>query len=249
MAFDDLYLVSDRTATATPDEFASAESAMGMKLPADYVAFVSRFGQGAISNWVRVYGPRRIAGERDERREGLEQYYFWDEGADVLSREQVNEAIMLADTFNGDEVIYRESAPSGFFVLPRDEEGIYAVGETLEQAVDWLCKSGTLTGALPFLYFEPFGERRERRYASNDGVPFETVRDALVALGLHDADVDMTEGDDKCHYFFYREFGGLVVLVEGEDGAVALLSSDPEPSGAKIDRVAQTLQETGLSET
>jgi hypothetical protein len=248
--FDDIYAVTERLGPATPEQVKAIEAAIGTKFPPGYAEFVTRFGDGSISNWVRVYPPDRVAEEALGHRERREEYYFWDDGADVLTREQVTRSVLLADTYNGDEVVYHPNEPVGLFVLPNDDGVIYPVGGTLEEAIDWICTSGTLTAPVTFKWFEPASGRVRRRFeAEADGPSFEAVRDALVALGLHDRAEDATEGEDKCFDLFVREFGGVVTIVEGECGAVVGLRTDTEADGPQLERVVATLHGLGLTES
>jgi hypothetical protein len=249
VVFDDIYAVTERLEPATPDQVAAAEAAIGVRFPPGYAEFVTRFGDGAVSNWVRVYPPARVAEEHPGHRGRREEYYFWDEGADVLTRDQVAASVLLADTYNGDEVIYHPAEPQGLFVLPRDEGTIYPIGRTLAEAVDWLCTSGTLTGPITFKSFEPASGREQRRYeAVSDGPSFEVVRDALLAPGLHDRANDATEGGDKCFDLFVREFGGSVTIVDGDHGAIVGLRTDAGAAGPKLERVVAALKQLRLSE-
>ncbi|MCS7472471.1 hypothetical protein QK342_04245 [Myroides odoratimimus] len=42
--------------------------------------------------------------------------------------------------------------------MPRHEENIYALGNNLYDAIEWLCTKGILTEAFPEREFEPFNE-------------------------------------------------------------------------------------------
>jgi hypothetical protein len=248
--FDDIYPVTNRLEPATADQVAAAEAVIGTRFPPGYAEFVTRFGDGSISNWVRVYPPDRVAEEHPEHRRRRDEYYFWDDGDDILTREHVAASVLLADTYNGDEVIYHPAEPEGLFALPRDDGTIHPLGRTLAEAIDWLCSSGTLTGPIAFRSFEPSSEREQRRYeAESDGPSFEAVRDALLALRLHDRASDATEGDDKCFDLFVREFGGSVTIVEGDGGAIVGLRIDTGAAGPKLERVVAALEQLGLAES
>jgi hypothetical protein len=250
MTFDDIYPVTDRLNPSTREEIATAEASIGTPFPPGYSEFVTKFGEGTISNWVRVYPPARVADEHAGLRERREEYFFWDEGSDVLDRSQVAESMLIADTLNGDEVVYHAQDPVGFFALPNDDGNIHSIGATLTEAIDWLCTSGTLTGALGLKSFEPIeGRERKRFEAESDGPNYETARDALLALGLHGKSNDATEGDDVCFDLFIREFGGVVTIVEGDHGAIVGIRSNAGADGSKWRRLLGELASLGLVET
>ena len=62
-------------------------------------------------------------------------------------------SIRVGDTFDGDEIILLNNQ---YYVLPRYSEMIYKAGNTLEEAINWLCSSGILTEAFSEREFEPF---------------------------------------------------------------------------------------------
>ena len=60
----------------------------------------------------------------------------------MLAKEQVLRSAVIANTWDGDEMIWFEGR---YYVLPREEENIYDLGATLGEAVTWLFESGVLT--------------------------------------------------------------------------------------------------------
>ena len=63
----------------------------------------------------------------------------------MLTKERVLQSIVVADTLDGDEIIWFEGR---YYVLPREEEKIYDLGATLGEAITWLFESGVLTDFL-----------------------------------------------------------------------------------------------------
>jgi hypothetical protein len=245
--FSDIFPVTDRLQRASVDEVAAAEAAIGTPFPPGYAEFVTRFGDGSVTNWVRVYPPGRVAEEHADHRARREEYYFWDDGADVLTREQVAASVVLADTLNGDEVVYHPKSPSGLFVLPRDDGMIYRVGSSLAEAIDWLCRSGVLTAALSIKTFEPNAGRSQREFVG--GLAFEDARDALLMLKSHDHSCEMTVDDEKYFEMYIKELGGVLFICESLSGTTIGLRTDDGASGAKFDRLIAGLQALGFDET
>ncbi len=138
--------------------------------PVGYREFVTRFGRGVLGDTyliltgaaldaelaneeeevgcdIRVYLPEEIRDAVDGLdgwRERIEKYWFWDAGADVLSKKRALECIIIGDTTVGDELIFHPSNPDRIYILPRDEDGVYAVDEGLTGAIEWLFGSGEL---------------------------------------------------------------------------------------------------------
>ena len=105
------------------------ERQLGVRFPHGYREYMIRFGEGVLGgSFIRIYPPQRIVRDLVEWRARIAEYWFWDQGAAVLSKERALECIVFADTLNGDEMIFHPSLPDEIFVLPRDSEDIFAIG-------------------------------------------------------------------------------------------------------------------------
>lgn len=139
------------------NEVAHAEVALHIKFPVGYREYITKFGQGVLGgDFVRIYPPARIVRDLEEWRDRISEYWFWDEGADILTKENALRCIILGDTVNGDELVFHPDAPNTVMVLPRDSEKIFKAGESLPEAIEWLCNSGILTEAFGERVFVPF---------------------------------------------------------------------------------------------
>lgn len=103
--------------------------------------------------YVRIYLPETIVLTLEEWRNRITEYWFWDEGKEVLTKEEVLKSIRIGDTFDGDEIIFLNNQ---YYILPRYSEMIYKAGNSLEETITWLCSSGVLTEAFSEREFEPF---------------------------------------------------------------------------------------------
>jgi hypothetical protein len=153
---DDIHLVTEQLVRSTDAEVSAAEASLGARFPPGFRAWMTTLGAGILSDLVRVYWLPRLLELVVETRARWREYYFWDEGRDVLSREAVLESILVADTMEGDEVIFHPSNPEALYLLPRDEERIYWMGARFEDALEWLCTSGVAIEPVASLYFQPF---------------------------------------------------------------------------------------------
>ena len=155
MTLDEITVVGWPLALSTDAEVDAAEAALGLRFPFGYREYVTRFGEGVLGgSYVRVYPPRRILGglnNVDEWRRRIDEYWFWDDGADVLTKEQAQECVILGDTLDGDELVVHPRDPERILVLPHERDEIHVAGDGLLDALEWLCGSGVLT--------EPFAER------------------------------------------------------------------------------------------
>jgi hypothetical protein len=148
---------------------AQLEQQLGTKMPMGYQAFVTTLGLGVLNDTVRVYTPKRISRELKDFQQRWDEYWFWDEGSDILRKEKALESIIIADTGNGDELIFHPSQPDKLYVLPRDSGQIFEPGSRLDEAIEWILHSGVLLSGFEAeededgdfvrpegLYFEPF---------------------------------------------------------------------------------------------
>lgn len=140
----------------TTEDINNCEQQLGFTFEEDYNTFMRQYGTGILGGtYIRIYSPTRITKGQSEWLERVTQYYFWEDGEDILTKEQVLESICIGDTLDGDEIIFYQNQ---YYVLPRYEENIYTLGETLNDAIEWLCTAGILTEAFVEREFEPFNE-------------------------------------------------------------------------------------------
>jgi hypothetical protein len=139
---------------ADEEDILACEKTLNINFDEDYKAYVSEFGSGILGGtYVRIYLPETIMLTLDEWRNRITEYWFWDEGKDVLTKEEVLSSVRIGDTYDGDEIVLLKNE---YFVLPRHSEMIYKAGTTLEETITWLCSSGILTEAFSERNFEPF---------------------------------------------------------------------------------------------
>ena len=114
--------------------------------------------------YIRIYPPRRIlSGSNNlaEWRKRINDYWFWDEGRDILTKEKALECIIIGDTFDGDELVVHLSNPERIYVQPRNFDTVYLAGDGLFPAMEWICTGGVLSEPFEERNFEPFDSRKE----------------------------------------------------------------------------------------
>ncbi|HUE70494.1 MAG TPA: SMI1/KNR4 family protein [Pirellulaceae bacterium] len=163
--FENFAVIGDQLVLSTPAEVDTAEAELGIRFPDGYREFVTRFGEGVLGGcYIRIYPPRRIlSGDNNfaEWRQRIDEYWFWDAGREVLTKEQALNSVIIGDTLDGDELIVHPSNPQRVYVLPRHSEEIYIAGDGLPAAIEWLCNSDTLTDPFDERNFEPFNSRHD----------------------------------------------------------------------------------------
>jgi hypothetical protein len=160
MNFKDYKILVDINSTkielflTTEEEIRQCEKDLNIFFEYDYIEYVLTLGNGILGGtYIRVYLPERITKTLLEWRERITEYWFWDEGKEVLTKEEVLNSVRIGDTLGGDEIILFKHE---YYVLPRQDDKIYKIGATLDKAISWLCSSGVLTEPFFERYFEPF---------------------------------------------------------------------------------------------
>lgn len=170
MDYGSVHLMNDDSMLVSPQAVARLERQLGTTMPTGYKEFVETLGLGVLNDTVRIYMPERIFAEFRDFQRRWNEYWFWDEGRDVLSKAKALECIIVADTGNGDELVFHPSQPDKLYVLPHGSEQIFEPGGTLDEAIEWILHSGVLFGDAEQeeedededfvrpagLYFEPF---------------------------------------------------------------------------------------------
>ena len=149
-----VYLVNPQQNFESQADVRNAEHELKARFPDGYAEFVTSLGQGLLCGFVRVYLPKRILDEVAEFRSWVKEYFCWEDGAAVLPKSRVVESVCIADTVNGDEVIFHPDDPARLYLLPHDSETIYQIGSSLDAAVDWILESGELMDRAVSRYFD-----------------------------------------------------------------------------------------------
>lgn len=161
MNSDDIIVTNDLVGKVSDEEVAEVEQLLGIKFPAGYQDFITKFGEGAMTE-IRIYPPRRILNGLNNLREWrkrIGEYWFWDVNPEILNKEQALECIIIADTFVGDELAFHPRNPETIYFLPRHDDNIYKI-DGFYEAMEWYCTSGVL--------IQPYGERTFQSYDSRN---------------------------------------------------------------------------------
>jgi len=128
-----------RLTLATPEEVDSAETELGCNLPAGYRDYVTTFGLGEYCSYIRIDMPSALLSEYKNYQRFLDEYWFWDLGKGILTKQRAIESIKFGGTDIGDTLIFHPTNPGEIFVLPRQDDMLYKIGTDLYEVIDWLC--------------------------------------------------------------------------------------------------------------
>lgn len=235
----DFYLVKDELTPRTEAEVDAAEDALGMRLPDGYREFVTTLGDGEVSGLLRVCPPDDLLRQQRFLANVLHSAWFYTEPNETMTRAYAMESVMVADTSEGDMVIFHPSTRQ-LHVLPRNDTRTHAVGPDLWALVDWFQDSGVLVNPHPFRYFESELGPTEAVNGEAKGTDVVRVAEAIRSLGLHDA----MEDADSQFTFFVKAIGGYVAVydINGTDmGAHLRYQKDRSDSvRARIQETAST---------
>ncbi|EWT01274.1 hypothetical protein N865_05630 [Intrasporangium oryzae NRRL B-24470] len=205
----DFYLVKDELTLHTTEEVDEAEAVLGLRLPDGYRELVTTLGDGVISGLLRVCRPADLPRRQGFLAEVLHRGWFYDEPDETMSRTNAMESVMVADTLDGDVIIFHPDTRQ-LHVLPRHDTRTHAVGSNLWALVDWLQDSGVIVNPHPFRHFESFVGPTEGANGNGTGIDVDRVAEAITALGVHDA----MEHADSEFTFFVRAIGGYISVYD-----------------------------------
>lgn len=214
-SFDDVLLVNpSQIRPATADGIARAESDLGVRLPRGYAAYVERLGEGALGHFVRVHPPEKLPELTLDWRERIKEYWFWDTSEAGVAPESLQErGVVVADSFDGDELCFDPADPETLFVLPRDDDLARRAGPGFIDAVDWML-SGALNPWVEGWTFEAWTSRVEVREELH-GRRLADAAQAVAGLSEHSHLVEL----DHRTTFFLPAIGGRLSLYQLGDAA------------------------------
>lgn len=226
---DDVLLVNpSQIRPATSDGIAQAEAELGVRMPSGYAAYVQRLGEGALGHFVRVHQPAKLPALTLDWRERIKEYWFWDTSEAGVAPESLQErGVVVADSFDGDELCFDPADPETLFVLPRNDDLARRVGPGFIAAVDWML-SGALNPWVEGWTFEAWTNRAEVRQELHGRRLADAAR-AIAALGEHSHVVELGYRTT----FFLPAIGGRLSLYQEDDEAAQVdltydETADPE---------------------
>ncbi len=143
----------------TPAEVDDLETRLSVRVPAGYREYVTQLGEGSLNTFVRVLPPWRILKELTEHQGMMAGFWFWESDTVAFGQEEAMESIAIADTLDGDVIVFHPSDPGRLIILPRNDERLYARGPDLLETINWVCSGRVLRSFGPSRYFEPFDSR------------------------------------------------------------------------------------------
>lgn len=213
MNLDDVYKVSDNLEVASPGDLKSAETSLGASFPDDYGEYVTRLGQGELCDFLRMLMPVEVIQRTRDFRELVESDLIWEgeQREAYIPRGRALNCVALAYTIDGDTLLFHPVQTERFYFWTRDAGIVDDVGQTLEEAIQWLGNAGNLHGHPGFYYFESWKNRSDILGSCPALVAdVQAVKDELLSLGFHDHFLADETGDEPSYEFFVHDFFGRI---------------------------------------
>jgi hypothetical protein len=258
MLFSDLYLVTDKLQTIPQSEVDQLPERLGFSLAPGYAEFMTTLGIGTYWDLLRVYEPQRILHELEQARKGWDEYYFWEEGKDTLSKEQVLRSVLFADSIDGDNIIFNPEFPDTLFVLPRHDDVIYWVPESFKNPLLWHSQAVVVHEPPDFARFESWRARAGIQLftaAKTFELPelYQRFVNRWLNSEIHTIDLRHEaekEDGDELMFLFIKEIGGRVQLDKvADDGRVSIHIDYDTDSADQVAPFVETLRSLGFYET
>ncbi len=272
MRRDDVYVVSDKLSLATADQIREAEQVLGTRFPAGYREYVTMLGAGYLNGRARVLPPSEIVDQTIEfwnrmhflygdATDGYNLFQLFEAGLDLLPPDRLFQCILVIDAGDGHEIIYHPDTPDALFLLPHEQDGIYSVGRTIDEALTAFLGNDLYTHETQVLtnegrfedrlirYFEP--DRRAERvsFRLDPAVSYSDIRAHLVGVALEQPTGSLLvrepylldDGTERENLnLFVQEYGGALGMSDGpvqEDGIGVLLRFDGDQRTERLEHM------------
>lgn len=245
-SFDDVLIVNPRRVVrSSAAEVEQAQELLGVQLPSGYVEFVRRLGTGSLGHFVRVMAPTQLHEATLDWRERIDEFWFWETSTAGLEPEGIRQAgILLADSFDGDELFFVGGSPDRCYVLPRNDEVVFQAGPGFLEALGWMLAGTVLNSWVEEWTFEAPDHRAELRYPTGRNTPQRSLDDAcaaLEALNLHNHRVDIDVLDRRT--YFLPGVAGRLSLYAFEGEAMSMdFAYDDEADDTEVARIVAAVQ-------
>lgn len=133
----------------------TVEDTLGLRFPEPYRAFVTTLGLGETELSIRTLPPKSIPDRRQQLRERLSRYWFWDGSPDLLTQAHAVECVPFFDSSNGDDILFHPEDRDRWFILPHEKESACMV-TSFQALCDYYSRQSPRLKP-PYKFF-PFGD-------------------------------------------------------------------------------------------
>jgi hypothetical protein len=253
MAFEDVYLVSDKLVLTTQLELDELEAWLGAPLPCGYATFMTSLGNGSYCDFMNVLAPEQIREVCEERREFVREYYlqFWEGNEDILPFDEAVKGVRFAATDDGDEVFYCPGDAPQLIVLPRHDDVVYWLESGFEDPLHWSSVKDHEYVELPlppFRYFTPDTNRAFIEFFTAGAFDMHQLADSFRARWSGSEMPAIS--DSHCMLLFPKAIGGRMQLTQApNDHRIGIRIDYDGDCLSEVEAAATALLEMGFYET
>jgi hypothetical protein len=230
MDLDNIFIFGGALNLSTNDDVDAVEAALGTRFPDGYREFITTLGSGQFERFTEIRPPGEILREYSSLQRIWREYPdFWDRDP-ALTPEQLGNAIPLAHTMDGDEIVFVPSVP-GMYMLPRHDDTIYILGPDFYSVLDWLHEPNQLI-ADDIVYILT----QDGSFVRLDKPIFEPFLDNMA----HAEFLCRMQGVDV--YDTLRSFFIQEALEAGSDAILITIEDDPAESATETPEEADAIR-------
>lgn len=229
MEIPSIYIANSRLQVASEESVRVAQRAIGAQFPSGYSSFVTALGEGILNAHIYPRLPDQVSYGRLSTQQSLcERVDIWKDGFEVLSRDHICTSIAIADTADGDTIVFHPDIPQAVWYLPHEGNKPILLGDGFLNALDGYFYSETVWLPRNVSVLQPDGSFRPQRFnyfrSSVDiqslhsykaaGISSDEIRDGLQDIATQNSSnvaMVIEEPCDSCDFevvlFFVRDAG------------------------------------------
>lgn len=251
MAFEDVYLVSDKLEIPPKEELDDFQQWLSAPIPQGYIEYMTTLGSGSFCDLIEVLTPTQIRESRDAKQMFVREFYrqFWGNSEGTLSLEQAANGILFAISLDGDEIYYLPDTCQ-LVVLPRHDNVVFWLESGFFDPMRW--SSGARRNPIVqpnFRYFEPSGEcRRVVEFFTAGEFNLASLASSIQKRwALQDV---RTRVEEYCWVIFSKAIQGRLQLTQGPgDQRVGVRIDYDNECSSEVEMLASELTRMGFFET
>jgi hypothetical protein len=160
--FDHIYLVSDKQRVFSASELTDVERALDVELPDLYKLLLQIVGHGLYCDHIRLFSPEELVTRNAALSKASDS--DWAAQSRIITPDIINSRILLADTIDGDHIIWSPRMPEKVYVLLRGNGYRKAciIPYGFRDLMLWVDDDGRFEATAPLAYFTSWIDRQEQ---------------------------------------------------------------------------------------
>lgn len=179
---DPIYQVSNRYLDVSEQSLNKLTEVTG-QIEVAYQKFVTDFGPGEFSSYLRIYSPENILELSESITQTIEQCSW--SSSNVISDDMRKSAVVFAETTDSDYFAYIPGVADKIYCFARNMAEIILIDGDVESLCEWVASSGRLVEPFDARYYKTFPRAQLRFKQEVTATPHSMadIRDMLTMLG------------------------------------------------------------------